>query len=149
MSDHGELILSDQDIHIARCVTEWISIVRRDGGPQYEDAWLPCEVDFRKSRLFWRLRSGSPPLPSPPPTCYSYPWYELVEEPGWAHWVHDGGHTKDGGFAIAQCRYDVVTPFADSGLVSFGPWQFAVWKSDHRDSGRGGWSIQLQPKATP
>lgn len=35
-----------------------------------------------KSALFARLLSGKPALPYPPPTSFSYPWYEVVEEPG-------------------------------------------------------------------
>ncbi len=35
-----------------------------------------------KSALFWRLLNGKEPLPMPPPTSYSYPWYEIIEEPG-------------------------------------------------------------------
>ncbi len=33
-----------------------------------------------KSRLFARLLQGKPPLPVPPPTSFSYPWYELIED---------------------------------------------------------------------
>lgn len=32
-----------------------------------------------KSALFWRLLNGKKPLPMPPPTRYSYPWYEIIE----------------------------------------------------------------------
>jgi len=35
-----------------------------------------------KSALFARLLSGKPALPYPPPTSYSYPWYEIVEGTG-------------------------------------------------------------------
>ncbi|MDA8376113.1 MAG: hypothetical protein M0Z50_03365 [Planctomycetia bacterium] len=35
-----------------------------------------------KSALFWRLLNGKDPLPMPPPTRYSYPWYGIIEEPG-------------------------------------------------------------------
>ncbi|OFC61806.1 hypothetical protein BAE30_03790 [Acidithiobacillus caldus] len=35
-----------------------------------------------KSALFWRLLNGKEPLPSPPPTSFSYPWYGVVEDPG-------------------------------------------------------------------
>lgn len=33
-----------------------------------------------KSRLFARLLQGKPPLSVPPPTSFSYPWYELIED---------------------------------------------------------------------
>jgi hypothetical protein len=35
-----------------------------------------------KSALFARLLAGKDPLPYPPPTSFSYPWYELIEQPG-------------------------------------------------------------------
>ncbi|MHB1942264.1 MAG: hypothetical protein ACYCP0_04295 [Acidiferrobacteraceae bacterium] len=35
-----------------------------------------------KSALFARLLNGLEPLPHPPPLCYSYPWYEVIEGPG-------------------------------------------------------------------
>ncbi len=35
-----------------------------------------------KSALFARLLSSKEPLPYPPPTSFSYPWYALIEKPG-------------------------------------------------------------------
>jgi hypothetical protein len=35
-----------------------------------------------KSALFWRLLQGKPALKSIPPTSFSYPWYQIVEENG-------------------------------------------------------------------
>lgn len=40
------------------------------------------EVGHPKSALFARLLNGREPLPYPPPTSFSYPWYEVVEKPG-------------------------------------------------------------------
>lgn len=34
-----------------------------------------------KSALFYRLLNGKKPLKYPPPTSYSYPWYDIVEKP--------------------------------------------------------------------
>lgn len=36
----------------------------------------------RKSALFRRLLAGREPFPVPPPTSYSYPWYDLLDSPG-------------------------------------------------------------------
>lgn len=36
----------------------------------------------RKSALFARLLAGKPALPVPPPTSYSHPWYECIEQKG-------------------------------------------------------------------
>ena len=59
-----------------------------------------------KSALFWRLLNGKDPLPMPPPTRYSYPWYEIIEEPG-PHRVGDIGfhaYEKPLGQQLAQIR---------------------------------------------
>lgn len=43
-----------------------------------------------KSALFARLLDGKPPLPFPPPTSFSYPWYTIIEDNG-PHSVRLGG----------------------------------------------------------
>lgn len=48
-----------------------------------------------KSALFWRLLNGKDPLIVPPPTRYSYPWYEIIEDSG-AHQVYDIGFSSYG-----------------------------------------------------
>jgi hypothetical protein len=47
-----------------------------------------------KSALFARLLEGKEPLPFPPPTSFSYPWYDLVELPG-PHTVSSVGGTAN------------------------------------------------------
>ena len=59
-----------------------------------------------KSALFWRLLNGKDPLPMPPPTRYSYPWYGIIEEPG-PHRVGDIGfhaYGKPLGQQLAEIR---------------------------------------------
>jgi hypothetical protein len=59
-----------------------------------------------KSALFWRLLNGKDPLPMPPPTRYSYPWYEIIEAPG-QHRVGDIGfhaYGKPLGQQLAEIR---------------------------------------------
>ncbi len=59
-----------------------------------------------KSALFWRLLNGKDPLPMPPPTRYSYPWYGIIEEPG-PHQVGDIGfhaYDKPLGQQLAEIR---------------------------------------------
>lgn len=78
-----------------------------------------------KSALFWRLLNGKEPLPMPPPTRYSYPWYEIIENHG-PHQVSDvafrsygklldprlaeirGTNTEDHLF-IEQCDWTVLS----------------------------------------
>ena len=59
-----------------------------------------------KSALFWRLLNGKDPLPMPPPTRYSYPWYGIIEDPG-AHQVGSIGfhaYGKPLGQQLAKIR---------------------------------------------
>ncbi|MDA8377398.1 MAG: hypothetical protein M0Z50_10150 [Planctomycetia bacterium] len=59
-----------------------------------------------KSALFWRLLNGKDPLPMPPPTRYSYPWYGIIEDPG-AHQVGSIGfhaYGKPLGQQLAEIR---------------------------------------------
>ena len=62
-----------------------------------------------QSRLFKRLLQGKTPLQFPPPTTYSNPWYELIED-GFSDSVFlDGfidlhGKGPNAGILINQCR---------------------------------------------
>lgn len=53
-----------------------------------------------KSALFSRLLEGKAALPYPPPTSFSYPWYDIIEKPG-PHQVSIGGGVSVAG--IAHC----------------------------------------------
>jgi len=136
---HGPPILTDRDMHILQAMTNWIQIVREQYGKKYNNNsykdWLPSEVDLRKSRLFWRLRSGKEALPAPPPTCWSCPWYEVVEEER-AHWLHDDVYPDkfDKQFiSIAQCRYVVYERENDfPSVVGFGPYRFKLWFGENK-----------------
>lgn len=70
-------------------------LARRFGCPLTDDASLleiltesgglligGQEPGHPKSALFARLLNGRDPLPYPPPTSFSYPWYAVIEEPG-------------------------------------------------------------------
>lgn len=73
-----------------------------------------------KSALFARLLDGKEALPHPPPTCFSYPWYDIIEKPGphqvsigggmavagIAHW--EGGIGSDEHIVLNQCAWDVL-----------------------------------------
>ena len=65
-----------------------------------------------KSALFARLLSGQPALPFPPPTSYSYPWYDLIEKPGKYH-VTVGGlmlvpGSDDEHILLNQCAWRIL-----------------------------------------
>ena len=125
-------------IHIARDARSSMTL----GMPN----WIPGHVDLLKSRLFWRLRSGKDPLPYPPPTAYSCPWYELIDEADRPHWAYECHVHKPGepGFwgkiehpvaNIAQCRYEVLE-WADEensipSVVAFGRYVFNVFKGPY------------------
>jgi hypothetical protein len=82
-----------------------------------------------KSALFARLLEGKPALPYPPPTSYSYPWYDIIEKPGphhvslgggvsvagIAHW--EGGIGTDGHIVLNQCAWSILEQ--DEGAVKF------------------------------
>lgn len=68
-----------------------------------------------KSALFARLLSGKPALPYPPPTSFSYPWYEVVEEPGpfpvtiGSPLAADGRPGASDEMIIDQCSWKIVS----------------------------------------
>lgn len=146
VAHHGPRILTRRDLAVAHCVVRWISTVRQQEG-WYGPNWLPTGADFEKSRLFWRIRSGKDPLPHRPPTAYSCPWYELIDEPDRAHWAYDMS-LHNGAAYIAQCAYEVLERDENSepSRVRFGPWEFKTWKGPSPYNGtHGGWWIQVAP----
>jgi len=82
-----------------------------------------------QSALFARLLEGKAALPYPPPTSYSYPWYDIIEKPGphhvsigggvsiagIAHW--DGGIGTDGHIVLNQCLWRIV--HKNDGAIKF------------------------------
>lgn len=82
-----------------------------------------------KSALFARLLEGKSALSDPPPTSYSYPWYDIIENPGPHHVVIGGGVSVagiahwDGGIGTAehiilnQCSWRIV--FKNEGASEF------------------------------
>lgn len=132
LAHHGPPVFTERDLHVSRAVVQWIATARKARSKAfvsfgYDKDWLPAEVDMRKSRLFWRLRSGKKPLPEPPPCAYSCPWYEVVEEdrPHGAYemTVHDGkAH-------IAQCAYEIEEMNGtEPSIVKFNCYRFKVWR---------------------
>jgi len=133
---------SEDDFRLVVNLISWIRTARkwRYNAFQPKGDWLPGAPDVLKSRLFWRLRTGQDPLDYPPPTAFSCPWYELIED-NRAHWAYEAFVfvPKDGSrigdeieapvMSIAQCSY-VVVDMADGvpSKVSFGPYVFKVWK---------------------
>lgn len=139
VAHHGPPILTRRDVGYCLAMVRWIHTARSSGSFRYGPDWLPTAVDIEKSRLFWRLRAGKQPLPHRPPTCYSCPWYEVVEEltPHWTHECWTAG--KELGFdrphaLIGQCPYAIEKINHDEGsveIVSFGPWRFKLWAGKH------------------
>jgi hypothetical protein len=64
---------------IIRAFATWLKLRARHGQSIDLDAHM-FEINARKSPLLDRLLAGIPPLPEPPPTRHSYPWYDLVEK---------------------------------------------------------------------
>lgn len=158
-SQHGENgsqgILTERDLHIARSVVHWLAIVQGHDGPtnkraDYYRKWLPGEPDLMKSRLFWRIRAGYKILKAAPPTAYSCPWYELIEEDR-PHTCWDDFHLFEGQVSIAQCRYELpIFDFKESkGVARFGPYLFNVWKAPcQQREGKMSWYVQREVPKT-
>ena len=143
VAHHGPPILTRRDEAICLAMSEWIRIARKRNGAD----WVPSAADICKSRLFWRLRSGKRPLPHPPPTAYSCPWYELIDEPDRPHWAYDMGEW-DGETFFAQCRYEVLARGDDGkpARVKFGPYEFRCWLgASPYGIGVEGWWLQHEP----
>ena len=141
VAHHGPPILREREAQICECMSYWIATVRQQGG-YYKD-FLPGAADIRKSRLFWRIRSGKKPLDHRPPTAYSCPWYELIDEPDRPHWAYE--LHEDGNRAIvAQCSYKVLERDKETGkpsLLEFGPWKFTLTRgpSPYNETSSGWW----------
>lgn len=54
--------------------------IRSANGFDFPVDLFSLKINLRKSRLYQRLLSGKEPLLYPPPTSFSYPWYELIED---------------------------------------------------------------------
>ncbi len=67
----------------------WRANVERQGRSfdENERSEMGLSVGHPKSRLFARLLDSKAALPFPPPKSFSYPWYEVIEEPG-PHQAH-------------------------------------------------------------
>ncbi|MDA8154525.1 MAG: hypothetical protein M0003_17730 [Acidithiobacillus sp.] len=73
-----------------RAVTEYDRVLREVCGDSETKGLFFYNATREKSALFWRLLNGKEPLSMPPPTSFSYPWYEIIEKPG-PHMVGDIG----------------------------------------------------------
>lgn len=132
---HDTLALTERDITLMYAFQLWVDTVRKS--PRYSEAWLPSEIDIIKSRLFWWIRSGNTPLPHPPPTAYSCPWYEVITETG-LHGALELSIMPPEGFNgvfagkinISQCMYNLIDKISDEELiVGFGPYKWRATRS--------------------
>ncbi len=135
---HDELVLSERDISLMRHFLKWVDTARQTYGP----GWAPSDIDMLKSRLFWWVRSGHDPLPYPPPTAYSCPWYEVVTDPG-AHGALECRVCESGdefgvlrsapGVFVSQCWYELIEKRDDgSFIIGFGPYRFRAFRDRAR-----------------
>ena len=146
---HGTPDLTNRDITLLHHFRVWIDTVRAVK-PKYEGhygpQWLPGPIDILKSRLFWRIRSGKKPLDFPPPTCYSCPWYEVVEISDYAHSIGEENRETSGNrLVVAQDCYDILEKHDNYWIVSFGPYKFKAWNADVKWTGLGGHPDMYRP----
>lgn len=150
VAHHGPPVLTERDMKICLAMVEWIRLVRGLNRSDYPKHWLPSFADLCKSRLFWRLRSGKKPLPEPPPTAFSCPWYEVVDEADRAHWAYEM-HEYEGKCFVAQCPYTILE--RDEGgvpsVIGYGSYRFTLRSGQSPYGGsHSGWWIQLQTAPT-
>lgn len=146
VAHHGPPILTAREASICQAMALWIDTVRNSGAFYRGKDWLPGHADICKSRLFWRIRSGKRPLPHRPPTAYSCPWYELIDEADRPHWAYEVTEHEGCAF-VAQCQYEIVERIGGvASRLAFGPWIFRVWsgKSPYQENHEGWW-IQVEP----
>jgi hypothetical protein len=78
---------------------DWLEI-REASGYDFPNSTDQLNLSMNKSALLERMLSGKSPLPIPPPTKFSYPWYSLIDSgegtstdvwlpDGWAAKLHD------------------------------------------------------------
>lgn len=53
--------------------------IRTENGYEFPNDLNQFKISCRKSALLHRMLEGKEPLPIPPPTAHSYPWYDLIE----------------------------------------------------------------------
>jgi hypothetical protein len=63
--------------HVAYSILEWIKVARE---AYKKPDWLPANADVDHSALLMRILSGDKPQKNPPPTAFSYPWYDLFDD---------------------------------------------------------------------
>jgi len=138
-SHHGDPILTRHDLSLLKAYNAWVYILFEED--QYRNLFLenknktlfmPNDIDWLKSRLFWRLRAGKDPLPYPPPTAFSCPWYEIIEVPGphdsFEHIRVSKEEGRDDRVYIAQCPYKLLEKTDDGKyILGFGPYRFKAW----------------------
>lgn len=95
------------------------------------------EPGHTKSALFARLLNGHLPLPEPPPTAFSYPWYEIVEKAGvYPVTVYPDTREEEDRewrrIVLNQCGWEIIdtNPAAESLL--------ALEQELHKEGGRAG-----------
>ena len=130
--DQEAVTIDESHLNLMRLFQLWVETVRK--APRYSVNWEPSDIDIIKSRLFWRIRSGYQPLPWTPPTAYSCPWYEVVEDTG-NHACFECWRGREGGiygvshWIIAQCPYDLIEEREDDQyIVGFGEYRFLIFK---------------------
>lgn len=93
---------------LAATLVKYIEIARE----QYGREWLPQQVDICKSALFNRMLSGKEPLPFAPPRAFSYPRYDIFDEPNKIHEAFEVVQDGDT-LIINQCPWCIIQKVSD------------------------------------
>ena len=79
---HDIMSFNEQQRFFIKCVSEWLRVSEENGYRIYSHA-VNFSINMEKSALLKRLLNGKEAYPYPPPKCYSYPWYSLLDEEGY------------------------------------------------------------------
>lgn len=123
-----------------RCLLEWLEVRQQfEQGTENRLGFPQLLADVDHSALLARLLKGKSPLPAPPPTSHSYPWYGLVEEgsgeldPIFVEGVSDSAET--GRVRICQSSWTVLRREGDTLIVRY-------------DEANGEWVLSQSEKGT-
>jgi hypothetical protein len=138
--------LNEYTHHIALCIQHWAQLTKPDLSHAETGMGLYC--DLSHSALFSRLLSGKKPLPTPPPTSFSYPWYELL----------DDGHVESvevwfdeqGGLVINQNgQWQLIEKQSDDEyVIAYGETLRCRLYRAHPEKELFQWSLTVLPEAT-
>ena len=136
---------------LASAITKWVEIRQANYQPLPQDS-NQLLSDIMHSRLLRRLLAGKEPLPEPPPTSASQPWYELIEDGhGECYEVYevkpeDALYPGEPALLVNQdSRWRIINKLSDAEYIARHgktPSRYRVWVSKPDEPYLPRWSIE-------